>query len=279
MTCPPRWLVPYLCSGRHLHLGCPTPLSKRSVAQPPPGNPPRLHKTSLIPLHFMGWDTSSPPSGVAPTVSSGPGCVGEGSLGLTASSSWFRARKRSRWLEMMESRESTWPSGRVPPAGAEGPGEQETVSWGGRSQSLAGALRLGGSQSRGSSAWGTGRGRTGEEGPWKGGPTHAVGRSARSPHPILCTWTEDPESLGLGPPAPGGARGRRGCWEAASPPPWALASALQEAASLPALGALWLHFHAKASLGSWPLPTSPLQATGRVKGRQGLKGAVCQAEA
>lgn len=41
--------------------------------------------------------------------------------GLTASSSWFRARKRSLWLEMMESRESTWPSGRVPLAGAEGP--------------------------------------------------------------------------------------------------------------------------------------------------------------
>lgn len=40
---------------------------------------------------------------------------------LTASSSWFRARKRSLWLEMMESSESTWPSGRAPLAGADGP--------------------------------------------------------------------------------------------------------------------------------------------------------------
>lgn len=44
-----------------------------------------------------------------------------GTEGLTASSSWFRARKRSLWLEMMESSESTWPSGRALLAGAEGP--------------------------------------------------------------------------------------------------------------------------------------------------------------
>ena len=57
---------------------------------------------------------------VSSALSSGPWSVAEGGTQLTASSSWFRARKRSLWLEMMDSSESTWPSGREL-AGAEGP--------------------------------------------------------------------------------------------------------------------------------------------------------------
>lgn len=48
-------------------------------------------------------------------------------LPLTASSSWFRARKRSLWLEMIESRESTWPSGIWVLADDGWPGKQTVV--------------------------------------------------------------------------------------------------------------------------------------------------------